>query len=153
MLIYFNSSHPGQNGCHFVGEIFKCLFMKEKFHILFSITSKFSQWVNIGSVNGLALNRQQANTWTNDDPVHWHISAALGKDEVSNMKTNINFINSWHWDFQVVEIFPSGGLCSVYLTWSMPWLLMIQQSKETKHHQPQYWLHHRIFWLFECQTA
>ena len=27
---------------------------------------------SIGSYDGLALNRRQAITWTNDDPIHWH---------------------------------------------------------------------------------
>ena len=29
-------------------------------------------------------NRRQAITWTNDDPVHWRIYAALGRDELNN---------------------------------------------------------------------
>ena len=32
-----------------------------------------------GSGNGLAPNRRQVITWTNDDPVHWRIYAALGE--------------------------------------------------------------------------
>ena len=30
----FNSSPPGQNGRHFTDDIFKCIFMNEKFYIL-----------------------------------------------------------------------------------------------------------------------
>ena len=41
-----------------------------------------SQWASIGLGNGLAPNRQQAITWTNDDPVHWRTYAALGGDEL-----------------------------------------------------------------------
>ena len=45
------------------------------------------QYVRIGSVNGLAPNRRQAITWTNDDPVHWRIYAALGGDELTGDTT------------------------------------------------------------------
>ena len=37
---------------------------------------------SIGSGNGLVPNRRQAIAWTNDDPVHWHIYAALGGNEL-----------------------------------------------------------------------
>ena len=37
---------------------------------------------SIGSNNGLASNRRQAIIWTNADPVHWRIYAALGGDEL-----------------------------------------------------------------------
>ena len=40
------------------------------------------QYVSIGLSNGLAPNRRQAITWTNADPVHWSIYAALGGDEL-----------------------------------------------------------------------
>ena len=36
----------------------------------------------IGSGNGLVPDRHQANTWTNDYPVQWHIYATLGGDEL-----------------------------------------------------------------------
>ena len=36
-----NSSPPGQNGCHFADDIFKCIFMNEKFSILIQISLKF----------------------------------------------------------------------------------------------------------------
>ena len=36
---------------------------------------------SIGLDNGLAPNRRQAIIWTNADPVHWRIYAALGGDE------------------------------------------------------------------------
>ena len=40
------------------------------------------QYVGIGLGNGLVPNRQQAITWTNADPIHWCIYAALGGDEL-----------------------------------------------------------------------
>ena len=39
----------------------------------------------IGLHNGLALNRQQAIIWTNDDPVQWSIYAMLGRDELKGI--------------------------------------------------------------------
>ena len=35
-------------------------------------------------VMGLALNKWQPITWTNADPVHWHIYAAQGGDELKD---------------------------------------------------------------------
>ena len=35
-----NSSLPGQNGRHFADKIFKCIFLNEKFRILFQISLK-----------------------------------------------------------------------------------------------------------------
>ena len=42
-------------------------------------------WQNpsIGLDNGLAPNRRQAIIWTNADPIHWRIYAALGGDELT----------------------------------------------------------------------
>ena len=37
----FNSSHPGQNGCHFTDNIFKCIFINEKFCIAIQISLRF----------------------------------------------------------------------------------------------------------------
>ena len=37
------------------------------------------QWASIRSGNGLAPNRRQAITWTNADPFHWRMYAALGE--------------------------------------------------------------------------
>ena len=36
-----NSSPPRQNDCHFAGDIFRCIFVNEKFHILIRISLKF----------------------------------------------------------------------------------------------------------------
>ena len=46
------------------------------------------QYSSIGSDNGLPPNRRQAIMWTNADPIHWHIYAALGGDELS-LNTNM----------------------------------------------------------------
>ena len=41
-IIYMiNSSPPGQDGCHFADDIFKCIFVNEKFLILIKISLKF----------------------------------------------------------------------------------------------------------------
>ena len=36
-----NSLTPGQNGCHFTDDIFRCIFVNEKFCILIRISLKF----------------------------------------------------------------------------------------------------------------
>ena len=40
------------------------------------------QYPNMGLDNGLAPNRRQAIIWTNVDPIHWRIYAALRGDEL-----------------------------------------------------------------------
>ena len=78
--IYINSSPPGQNGCHFADNIFRCIFVNEKFCILIKISLKFVPkgpiWSSIGSDNGLAPIQRQVIIWTNTDKIHWHIHAA-----------------------------------------------------------------------------
>ena len=39
--LYFDSSLPGQNGRHFADDIFRSIFMNEKFCILIKISLKF----------------------------------------------------------------------------------------------------------------
>ena len=78
---------------------FKCIFLNENDSIPIridctEICSQETSWqyASIGSGNGLKPNRRQAITWTNADPVHWHIYAALGGD-------NTFFIVSVNWYF------------------------------------------------------
>ena len=40
------------------------------------------QYVGIGSDNGLAPSRRQAIIWTNADPLHWRLYAALVGDKL-----------------------------------------------------------------------
>ena len=42
----------------------------------------YCQKGSIGLGNGLAPNRWQAITWTDDDPSHWRIYAELAGDEL-----------------------------------------------------------------------
>ena len=57
--------------------------------------------------NGLAPNRRQAITWTNADPIHRCIYAALGGDELT--------VNAWHptptHKLKTCEIIASGSWC------------------------------------------
>ena len=41
MAYLINSSPPGQNGRHFADDIFRCIFLNEKFYILITISLKF----------------------------------------------------------------------------------------------------------------
>ena len=69
--------------------IFKCLFLNETFCISIRISLNFVSKVKIdnkranGSGNSLAPNRRQTITWTNADPVHRRIYAALRGDELT----------------------------------------------------------------------
>ena len=77
-----NSSLPRHNGRHFADDIFKWIFMYEKFYILFKFHRSLFlraiwQYGSTGSGNGLTPNRQQGITCTNADPILWRIYAAL----------------------------------------------------------------------------
>ena len=92
----FKSSPPGQNGPHFPDDIFKCIFMNEKFRILIQISLKFvpkgaiNNIVALVQIMALALIWQQAIIWINAQPIHWRIYAALGGDEFK--KTCLAFV-------------------------------------------------------------
>ena len=73
-------------GAIFADSIFQYVFVNEKFCILifFYVCTEGSnyQYSSIGSDDGLVPIRWQAIIWTNADPVHWSIYAALGGDEL-----------------------------------------------------------------------
>ena len=48
-----NSSLPGQNGCHFADDIFRCIFVNEKFYILNKISLKFDRKGQIDNSSAL----------------------------------------------------------------------------------------------------
>ena len=52
--ILFNSSHPGQNDRHLVDDLFKCIFVNEKFCISFQISLKFVPMDSIDNNPALA---------------------------------------------------------------------------------------------------
>ena len=69
--------------------IFKRIFLNENVRIAIQISPKFVpkgliyNKNSFSSGNGLAPKRRQAITWTNADPVHRCIYAALGGDELT----------------------------------------------------------------------
>ena len=78
----FNSSPPEQEGRHFADDVFRCIFIHEKFCILIKISLKFVPKGPIGN-NGFAPNKRQAIIWTNADLIHWRIYSALGGYELT----------------------------------------------------------------------
>ena len=62
-----NSSPPGQNSRHFADDIFRCVFVNEKFYILIEISLKF---VPKGPINNIpALVQIMAWRWIGDKPL------------------------------------------------------------------------------------
>ena len=53
------------------------------------------QWPCDGLDNGLVPNRLQAIIWTNADPIHWRIYAALGWDESSENEASLKNMGRW----------------------------------------------------------
>ena len=86
---HLNSSLSGQDGHHFADDIFKGIFSNENVRISIQISLKFVPNGPIDNKsatvlsNGLAPNRWQVITRTEDDPVYWCIYAALGGDELT----------------------------------------------------------------------
>ena len=83
------SSPAAQNGRHFASDIFRCILVNEMFILnsKLNLKSKFHKicfqgpkWelTSTGLDNSRVPNRRQAIIWTNADPVHWRIYAALG---------------------------------------------------------------------------
>ena len=60
----------------------KVLYFDKNFNEVCSQGSNW-QYHSIGLDNGLARNRRQAIIWTNADPIHGRIYAALGGDKLT----------------------------------------------------------------------
>ena len=73
----------------FCRRYFQMQFCNETFLVLIKISLNFvskgpvDKKYSIGLDNGLAPNRRQDIIWTNADPIHWRIYAALGGDELT----------------------------------------------------------------------
>ena len=79
-FLWFNTLRPRQNGRHFPDDIFKCIFLNENVGISIKIWLKFVPNGPINNIPTSVQNRRQAIIWTNADPIHWCIYAALAAD-------------------------------------------------------------------------
>ena len=81
----FNSSPPRQNGCHFLADIFKSILLNKNIKISIQFSLKFNPKGLIDNKSALVqvMAWHQAISWTNADPVHQRMYAALGVDELS----------------------------------------------------------------------
>ena len=86
--IAINSSSLGQNGRHFTDDVFRYIFVNEKFCILINLIRISLKCVLKGPIdNNPALVqimywcRIGAIIWTNADPIHWRIYSVLGEGE------------------------------------------------------------------------
>ena len=71
----------------------KLLYFDSNFTEICSQVSNW-QYVCVGSGNGLAPNRRQANIWTNAGPVYWRIYAVLGGDELMKINRRWNLLSN-----------------------------------------------------------
>ena len=60
--------------------------------------------ISIGSGNGLVLNRRQAITWINANPVYWCVYAAPGRDEVTNVDSSPKHRFSQKWQLRMYKL-------------------------------------------------
>ena len=74
----------------------KCLNLKYNFSEISSFGSNW-QYVSIGSDNGLVPYRRQAIIWTNADPFHLCIYAALRGDELASKVSQAGVTTTWLW--------------------------------------------------------
>ena len=81
----------------FSDDIFRSIFVNEKFWFFIRISLKFVPKRpidnSIGLDNGLTPNRRQAIIWTNADPINWRIYAALGGGGLNNNFGTIKIIS------------------------------------------------------------
>ena len=94
---WINTLRPRPKGCHFADNIFKCIFLNEnlKFKRYFTEMCSFGsnwQYVITGLDNGLAQNRWQAITWTNDGLDYWCIDVSFSLNELSFCTETIMFL-------------------------------------------------------------
>ena len=89
---YENLSLPWHNDRNFADEIFKYIFVNEKFRILSRISLKFVPKGPINNKSALVqvMAWHQAITETNADQLHWRIYTAEG-DEFSNIGILLSF--------------------------------------------------------------
>ena len=84
-------------------------WMKSFLYLGSNSTEVYYLWSNwqsssTGLDNGLVPARRQAIIWTNGDPIHWHIYATLGADELKEVsKRGIVFGNEL--SFQMLHFY------------------------------------------------
>ena len=86
--MYFNSSAPYKMAGILADVTFNCIFKMKLMEFRFKMHWNLFPGVQLTisqhcSGNGLAPNRRQAITWTNAEPAHWRVYAALGEDELT----------------------------------------------------------------------
>ena len=93
-----------KNGCHFMNDIFKCIFMNEKFCTLsnwtwfigvqFTISQHWFRW-------WLGAKQAQAITWTKHWPSSWHICSSCGrwvKPGVGKFSAPVIYKRQWNFN-------------------------------------------------------
>ena len=114
---------------HFTDDILKLIFLNENGRNLIQISLKFVPNSPIDNkpalIQVMAWRQKSENpfTWTNDDPVHWCIYAALGGDELMTRHCRASAA-------MVLRSFPSNVMLPVWkgpiIKLIQPWLMLIQ---------------------------
>ena len=99
-----------QNGWRFADSIFKNMCILIQISLKFVLQCLIDK---IGSANRLVLTKWQANTWTNDDPVHCHVYVSLGLNEL-RMWFNVCDLYEWLcWKYWLLEA--NHNITSIYV--------------------------------------
>ena len=99
MTVVFNSLKWRRNGCHIADDIFKYMSLNENFWLKLNLPEICSlgfhwQYGSIGSDNGLAPNRRQANIWNNVGMIYWHMYVSRGFNELTHSPfSDVVFLN------------------------------------------------------------
>ena len=96
-----NILRPRQSGCHFTGDIFKCIFMNKNIWILFNISLKFVPRFRINNISALV----QIMAWCRpgDNPLSeqmrasllYHVYASLGRNELTALALSCSVWAVW----------------------------------------------------------
>ena len=80
----------------------------------FVVTGSNWLYINIGSANGLVPNRRQVIIWTNADPIHWHIYAALGWVELISLSMDQYLGNLYDDTFKIISLIDKIWIVMLY---------------------------------------
>ena len=97
----FNTFKQRQNGCHFAGDIFKCILFDRNCSNLIKVTLLC---VSKGLINNKpalvqVMPNRQAIIWTSDGLFYWHIYASLGLSELTHWGRVTTLRNQLQWNF------------------------------------------------------
>ena len=109
--IAINSSSLGQNGRHFTDDVFRHIFVNEKFCILINLIRISLKFVFKGPIDNnpslvqiMYWCRIGAIIWTNADPIHWRIYSVLWGRWVYSLLGRFSSLYVIYWHMSMSQL-------------------------------------------------